>query len=223
MIRAGWIIVRRGVLAGMLCLSWASCRHDGPTEPSPPDVDPPMAAPLRISAERYFLQVSASDLTSNNTPWCQPIAVPSAGKFLSTFIWFERHGEEYIGRSRVPYRSTLEVRIRRIDAANGVATVRGTVTGAAHDEYDRLLGRRDLLITIASGESATFTGVATQQRESPIVPPPEISGTIEGSITFSDSTGAVSRCPTAAFYFQVAPPGGAHDDPTVPPLVPGRR
>ena len=213
----------RWMMAGTVALASVACGQPAPTAPSPlPEFDPStVEAPLRLSPERHLLQVSAIDLTEAFEPWCQPIAVPRAGKFLTTFLWFERRGEEYVGRSRPPYRSTLELRLYRTGWSRGVATLRGTVTGRAQDEYDSMLGQRDLVFEVTPGQAATFSGVATHQGSTPSLPIPEVSGTLEGSVTFGDSTGALSRCPTASFYLQVVPPGSPHDDPTVPPLVPG--
>jgi hypothetical protein len=217
--------LRRRLVAALLGLACASCRSETPAAPSPsPEVDVTnLDPPLRLSEERYFLQLSAMDLTEDFRVWCQPIGVPRAGKFLTTFVWFEPSGDEYIGRARAPYRSTLEIRLRRTGWSLGIASLQGTVAGTVHDEYDRALGLRDLVFEVAPGTSATFSGIATQQGPASSAPPPVIAGTAEGTLTFRDSTGGLSRCPSASLFLQVVPAGSPHDDPTVPPLTPGLR
>jgi hypothetical protein len=50
---------------------------------------------------------------------------------------------------------------------------------------------------------------------------PVLGGLLRGPSSFIDSRGAISFCTNVRYVLQPAPPGGVHDDPTVPPLAPG--
>jgi hypothetical protein len=190
-----------------------------PNAPTPSAIDLSRTdTPLALSAERYLLQLIGHDLSDDPTlPACSPILVPRGGKFVTTFLWFEWQGDELVGRSRPPYAATLEIRLRRVSSSIGGVVVHGTVTGAAPDEYDRIMGQRDTAFN-AEGGAVTLSGlVGPRIRDDALGP--TLSGWMRGSIAFRDSWGAVSRCSHAQYYLEPARPGGPHDDPTVPPYV----
>jgi hypothetical protein len=98
--------------------------------------------------------------------------------------------------------------------------IAGTVTGGVVDEYDRILGKRN----------AVFNAYAPLTIEGTVPPRaasdtrgPVLGGLLRGHSAFNDSQGWSSFCTSVRYYLEPAPPGGIHDDPTVPPLVPGAR
>lgn len=213
---------RSAAFAVVGCLLVASgCHRQGgtPTSPSPPVVDLSRTdTPLELSPQRHLLQLIGNDLSDDPaTPACSPILVPRGGKFVTTFLWFEWHGDELVGRSRPPYAATMEIRLRRVSSSILGVVVSGTVTGAAPDEYDLLWGTRDTAF-VAAGETLLSGLVSPHVRDDAIGP--IVSGWMRGVIEFRDTTGALSRCSNVHYSLQPAPPGGPHDDPTVPPLVP---
>ena len=219
---------RRAVLAGFwlaCCLGPAwSCGggESHATAPTPPAIDLSRTdTPLELSTERYLLQLIGNDLSDDPAlPACSPILVPRGGKLVTTFLWFRREGDELVGRSRPPYAATLEIRLRRVSSSILGIVVSGTVTGAAPDEYDRIMGQRDTTFSTEAG-SVTLSGlVGPRIRDDALGP--ALSGWMRGPIAFRDAFGAVSSCTNAQYYLEPARPGGPHDDPTVPPFVPAR-
>jgi hypothetical protein len=220
---------RRVSLAGIglvCCLAAAWGCHDQagpPTAPSPPAIDLTRAdTPLVLSKERYLLQLIGNDLSDDPAlPACSPILVPRGGKFITTFLWFEQQGDEWVGRSRHPYAATLQLRVRRVSSSILGVVVSGTVTGTAPDEYDLLMGQRDTTFS-AEDTAVTLTGLVSPRIRDDALGP-TLSGWMRGSIAFRDSWGEVSLCSNAQYYLEPARPGGPHDDPTVPPYVPALR
>ncbi len=211
-------------LTGVVALALAGCGSgQAPTAPSPPpviDLDR-TNTPLEWSAERYYLEIIGGDLSDDpSLPPCDPILVPRGGKIVNTFMWFAWEGEELVGRSRPPYRATVEMRLRRVSSSTLGVAITGTVTGTVPDEYDRAWGQRDSIFNVDG--PMTMHGVvppraALDQRG------PVLGGLLRGSSSFIDSRGAISFCTNVRYFLQPAPPGSVHDDPTVPPLVPGAR
>ena len=140
---------------------------------------------------------------------------------MTTFLWFRWEGDELVGRSRPPYAATLEIRLRRVSSSILGVVVGGTVTGAAPDEYDRIMGQRDTTFSAEGGAVALSGLVSPRIRDDALGP--TLSGWMRGPIAFRDAAGAVSLCTNAQYYLEPARPGGPHDDPTVPPFVPARR
>jgi len=209
-----------GLAAGLL-LAWGCDGHgNSPTAPTPPIVDLSRTdTRLELSSERYLLQLMGNDLSDDPTrPACSPILVPRGGKFVTTFLWFERQGDELVGRSRPPYAATLEIRLRRVSSSIVGVVVSGTVTGAAPDEYDLLMGQRDTTFS-AEGGGVGLSGLVSPRIRDDAMGP-TLSGWMRGSIAFRDTRGAVSLCSNAQYYLEPARPGGPHDDPTVLPYVP---
>lgn len=174
-------------------------------------------APLVLSSDRYLLQVLAGDLSDDpETPPCDTIGLPRAGKVLTTWLWFAWEGDELVGRSRPPYNSSLEMRLHRVGSSLLGVTVAGTLTGHARDEYDPLLGKLDLTFNVE--EPAAVEGVVTpSSRSDPI--PPRVGGRVRGHFSFGDSHHDFSLCTTVWYYLEVRPPGGPGDDPRVPPII----
>ena len=193
-----------------------------PTAPTPPAIDLSRTdTPLELSAERYLLQLIGNDLSDDPAlPPCSPILVPRGGKFVTTFLWFRWEGDELVGRSRPPYAASLEIRLRRVSSSILGVVVSGTVTGAAPDEYDRIMGQRDTTFSAEGGSVALSGLVGPRIRDDALGP--NLGGWMRGPIAFRDAAGAVSLCTNAQFYLEPARPGGPHDDPTVPPYVPAR-
>jgi hypothetical protein len=217
-----WTLARAWSLA-VLPIAAACDRAAAPTAPSPlPIVEPDRTAtPLEWSAERYYLEITGGDLSGDAAlPPCSPFLVPPGGKSVNTFLWFEWDGSELVGRSRAPYRATVEMRLRRVSSSLLGVAITGTVTGSVPDEYDRALGRRDSAFNV--------DGVATMEGT---VPPraaldprgPVLGGLLRGPSSFTDSRGATSFCTNVRYYLEPAPPGGIHDDSTVPPFSPAIR
>jgi hypothetical protein len=208
-------------MAACLLVTMACHNEAPPTAPSPPVlVQPdPSTMPLELSDQRYLLQISGGDLTGDPTyAPCSPILVPRAGKWVTTFLWFAWEDDELVGRSRAPYRSTLILRLRRISSSVLGVAVTGRVTGSAEDEYDYIQGKRD----------TTFTADADVMLNGTVAPHAtgfldgaRLGGQFSGATSFSDSTGAVSRCTNVQYYMEVRRPGGPDDDPTTPPISPG--
>jgi hypothetical protein len=188
-----------------------------PTAPTLPPIDLSRTdTPLELRAERYLLQLIGNDLSDDPAlPPCSPILVPRGGKFVTTFLWFQREGDELVGRSRPPYASTLELRLRRLSSSILGVAVAGTVSGSAPDEYDRVMGQRDTTFT-AEGGAVTISGLVSPRIRDDALGP-TLGGWMRGPISFSDAAGWVSQCSNAQYYLEPAPPGGPHDDPTVPP------
>ncbi len=175
--------------------------------------------PLELSAERYHLQIIGNDLSDDPAiPACSPILVPRGGKFVTTFLWFHWEGDVLVGRSRPPYAATLEFRLRRASSSILGVVVDGTVTGAAPDEYDRLMGKRDTTFAV-DADAITLTGTVSPRIRDDALGP-MLGGWMRGPIAFRDASGAVSRCTNAHYYLEPARPDGPHDDPTIPPYVP---
>jgi hypothetical protein len=211
-------------LAWCLGCAW-SCGDGGrpPTAPtSPPVIDLSRTdTPLALRAERYLLQLIGNDLSDDPAlPPCSPILVPRAGKFVTTFLWFDWEGDDLVGRSRPPYAATLQIRLRRVSSSILGVNVEGTVTGSAPDEYDLIMGQRDAIFS-AEGGTVGLTGLVSPRIRDDALGPTLI-GWMRGPIAFRDGAGATSRCSNAHYYLEPAPPGGPHDDPTVPPYVPAR-
>ncbi|MEO5820475.1 MAG: hypothetical protein ABIT71_08200 [Vicinamibacteraceae bacterium] len=199
--------------------------HDAPTAPSPlPVVDVSGTnTPLRLSSERFLLQLTGHDDSFEPalSPPCVPIAVPRAGKHVTTYLWFTPEGDEFVGRSRPPYRSTLELRLRRVSSSPSGVVVVGSVSGAADDEYDRFLGLRDTRFAVMPGDTATVSGEVPPSGAGPTAEGRSMQGVVRGRLGFLDSGGAVAQCTNVPFLLQVLPFGGPDDDPSLPPLVPG--
>jgi hypothetical protein len=214
MVRASWLVL------GLLPIAAACDRTAPPTAPSPlPAVEPDRTTtPLEWSPERYYLEITGGDLSGDPAlPPCSPFLLPPGGKSVNTFLWFEWDGPELVGRSRPPYRATVEMRLRRVSSSFLGVVIAGTVTGSVPDEYDRVLGRRDAVFNVDG--AVTMEGT---------VPPraaldsrgPVLGGLLRGPSSFNDSRGATSFCTNVRYYLEPAPPGGIHDDPTVPPFSP---
>ena len=108
--------------------------------------------------------------------------------------------------------------MRRVRASVLGVEFAGTVTGAAPDEYDRIHGRRDS--TFAAQGNVTVAGLVTPKiGDNPRAP--AASGWMDGLMTFRDRGGGTSYCTAVHIYLAPDPPGGVHDDPTVPPFSPG--
>ncbi len=207
-------------LAGCLVAAWSCDGARPPTAPTPSPLDPSRAdTPLVLSAERHLLQLIGNDLSDDPAlPPCSPIVAPRGGKLVTTFLWFQWEGDELVGRSRPPYAATLEIRLRRVSSSILGVVVEGTVSGAAPDEYDRLMGQRDSTFS-ADGGRVTLSGLVSPRIRDDALGP-TLGGWMRGPIAFLDTRGSVSRCTNANYYLEPARPGGPHDDPTVPPYVP---
>jgi hypothetical protein len=215
--------LRAGAVAWCLAGSVACGGAAQPTAPSPPAaIEPDWAnAPLELSPERYLLQLSGGDLTGDPTyPPCSPVLVPRAGKWVTTFLWFAWEGSELVGRPRPPYRSTLELRLRRVSGTELGVVIAGSVRGSAHDEYDFIQGERDSIFNV-DGE-VTVSGTIAPHAAG-FVDGARLGGRFQGPTSFTDSTGALSQCTNVQYYLEVRRPGGLDDDPSVPPLFPGFR
>jgi hypothetical protein len=206
----------------VVALSLTSCTDRSPAAPSPgPGAAPPPSSSLDFGDGRYQLLITGSDSTFTpgvGSKPCEPALIPRGGKSISTFLWFTAEGDGVVGRSRPPYAATVELRIQPAAVTPLGTTVRGSVVGSVPDEYDRIYGRRDSTLVVAAPVDVTG-----------IVPPraagdtrgAQLSGEWRGEMRFVDSGGATSVCTFVQYYVQPAPPGGADDDPSVPPIVPG--
>jgi hypothetical protein len=197
----------------------AACHQDAPTAPSPPPVVEPdrTSTPLEWSTERYYLEIFGGDLSGDPLlPPCSPFLVPRGGKSVNTFLWFEWEGDELVGRSRPPYRATIEMRLRRVSSSLLGIAITGTVTGSVPDEYDRVLGRRDAVFNVDGPVTmeGTVPPRAALDRRGPV-----LGGLLRGPSSFNDSQGMPAFCTNVRYFLEPAPPGGVHDDPSVPPLV----
>ena len=184
--------VRRRALAGVwlaccLATTWGCDGTAGrPTTPTPPVPAIDLSrtdTPLVLSEERYLLQLIGNDLSDDPAlPPCSPILVPRGGKFVSTFLWFRWEGDELVGRSRHPYAATLEIRLRRVSSSILGVVVNGTVSGAAPDEYDRVMGQRDTTFS-AEGSSVTLSGLVSPRIRDDALGP-TLSGWMRGPMRF---------------------------------------
>jgi hypothetical protein len=166
-----------------------------------------------------MLQVSGGDLTGDPAyPPCSPVNTPRAGKWVTTFLWFAWEGDELVGRPRPPYRSTLEMRLRRVSGTVLGVLITGIVRGSAHDEYDYIQGERDSSFNV-DGDVVVSGTVAPHAAG--FIDGASLGGRVQGPTSFTDSGGAISRCTNVQYYLEVRRPGGLDDDPTVPPLFPG--
>jgi hypothetical protein len=209
-------------LAVAVLLAIAACRgNEAPTAPSPPpivEVDR-TNTPLEWSDERYFLEITGGDLSGDpDLPPCSPFLLPPGGKFVNTFLWFQWEGSELVGRPRPPSRATVEMRMRRVSSSIAGLAIAGTVTGSVPDEYDRVWGLRDAVFNVdgpVTMEGTVPPRAALDQRG------PVLGGLLRGPSSFNDTRGATSFCTNVRYVLEPAPPGGIHDDPTLPPLAPG--
>lgn len=208
-------LVAGAVLAGAGCGG-----KDAASTPTGPTVDvTPRVVPLRLSTERYLLELQGFDgPESLSLPACSPILVPAGGKHVTTFVWFEEVGGEWVGRSRPPYGATIEIRLRGVGSAPGTVFVEGTLRGSVPDEYDRVWGLRDSVFR--TYDSATLDGLVTPGVGSTWLGH-QVSGVVRGDLIFHDRRGFTSACTYVRYWLQVRPPGGPDDDPTVPPYVDG--
>ena len=193
---------RRVTLAGVwlaccLASTW-SCGGGAsrPTAPTTPALDLSRTdTPLDLSAERYLLQLIGNDLSDDPAlPPCSPIVVPRGGKFVTTFLWFRWEGDELVGRSRPPYAATLEIRLRRVSSSILGVVVGGTVTGAAPDEYDRILGQRDTTFS-AEGGSVGLSGLVSPRIRDDALGP-TLSGWMRGPLRSGIRPGRSPCAPT---------------------------
>jgi hypothetical protein len=211
---------RAGIGTGLAaCLALAACgSSEGPTRPSVPVIDlEQRSVPLSISAERYLLEIQGFDGSDSPTlPSCSPILVPAGGKNVTTFVWFEEVGAEWVGRSRPPYAAVIEIRLRRTGSEPGSVFVEGTLQGTVPDEYDRVWGQRDSVFRTYG--SATLEGRVTPGVAGTWLGH-QVSGVVRGDILFTDRRGFASACGFVRYGLQVRPPGGPDDDPTVAPFV----
>jgi hypothetical protein len=222
------LIAGADVLAGSRALSVAllvlvACdRRDVPTAPSPPApmTEPDRTnTPLEWSGERYYLEISGGDMTGDPTlPPCSPPSVPPGGKSVNTFVWFIWDANELVGRSRPPHAATIEIRMRRVSSSPLGVVIAGTVTGSVVDEYDRVLGKRNSVFNAYAplAMEGTVPPRATTDTRGPV-----LGGLLRGQSAFNDNHGWASFCSNVRYYLEPAPPGGVHDDPSIPPLVPG--
>jgi hypothetical protein len=217
----------RGQLAALLAvgLSLTSCTDRPPAAPSPvPGPGPGASSTLDFGDGRHLLLITGFDDTfipgSGPRP-CEPSQIPKGGKSISTFLWFTAEGNGVVGRSRPPYAATLELRLQPTGTAPLGTTVRGTVSGAAPDEYDRIYGKRDSILVV--GASPADVAGIVPPRAAGDTRGAQVSGEWRGELRFVDSGGATSTCTFVQYYVQPAPPGGPDDDPSVPPIVPGIR
>jgi hypothetical protein len=202
-----------------VCLALAACGSaDPPTRPSGPVIDLEQRnVPLTISAERYLLEIQGFDVAESPTlSACSPILVPAGGKNVTTFVWFEQLGAEWVGRSRPPYAAVIEIRLRRTGSEPGAVFVEGTLQGTVPDEYDRVWGQRDSVFR--THESASLDGMVTPGVAGTWLGH-QVSGVVRGELLFTDRRGFASACSFVRYWLQVRPPGGPDDDPTVPPYV----
>jgi hypothetical protein len=221
--RSTWRAIRRlcSLLTCALCI--ASCSDRSPTTPTPaPGPGPSPPSTLDFGDGRYLLLITGFDGSFDPAVLpCDPRLVPRGGKSISTFLWFTAEGDGVIGKSRPPYAATLELRLQPTGATPLGTTVRGTVSGRAPDEYDRIYGKRDSTFVVEAAPAAVAGVVAP--RSAADTRGVQVSGEWRGEMRFVDSGGAASTCPVVQYYVQPAPPGGPDDDPSVPPIVPGLR
>lgn len=219
--RASARAASRALIVAMLLGLGACDRRDEPTAPSPPPAIEPdrTSTPLQWSSERYYLEITGGDMTGDpSLPPCSPPSVPPGGKSVNTFVWFDWEGADLVGRSRPPYGATIEIRMRRVSSSPLGVAITGTVTGAVVDEYDRILGQRNSVFNAYAPlimEGTVPPRAATDTRG------PVLGGLLRGQSGFNDSQGRSSFCSNVRYYLEPAPPGGVHDDPNVPPWVPG--
>jgi hypothetical protein len=218
---SGWAARSVGAVLALSILGALGCGgSDGPSAPTGPTVDARQRdVPLTLSTERYILEFQGFDgPQSPSLPACSPILVPAGGKHVTTFVWFEPAGAEWVGRSRAPYAATIEMRLRGVASAPGTVFVEGSVRGTVPDEYDRVWGLRDSVFL--TYDSATLDGVVTPGVGSTWLGH-QVSGVIRGDLLFHDRRGFASACTNVRYSLQVRRPGGPDDDPTVPPYVDG--
>ena len=216
--------LRGWVSAALLALVAVACdQPDRPTTPSPRPPPPPIEPdrsnmPLEWSGERYYLEINGGDMSSDPAlPPCSPPSVPADGKSVNTFVWFVWEGDELVGRSRPPYAATIEMRMHRVSSSILGVAIAGTVSGAVVDEYDRFLGKRNAVFNT----QGPVTMEGTVPPRASIDPRgPVLGGLLRGQSGFNDNQGAASFCTSVRYYLEPAPPGGIHDDPSVPPVVP---
>ena len=224
MIASARSVARAGTLAALAQIALLTASGCGGGEPAPtaPTVLPVIDlerrdTPLALSPDRYLLQLQAGDLSDDPAaPPSDTLGLPRAGKTLTTWLWFATEGDELVGRSRPPYNSSLEMRLRRVGSSLLGVEVAGTLTGYARDEYDPLLGALDLTFNVE--EPAAVEGLVSPAVGGGMIPP-RVGGRVRGHFSFGDSRHDFSLCTTVWYYLEVRPPGGPGDDPGVPPIV----
>jgi hypothetical protein len=201
-----------GVLLGALVIACGS-PAPGPTSPSPPpstDAVPDYTrTPLEFSSDRYLLYVSGGDVAYDGVERpCTPLGVPSVGKWVTTFLWFTRDGETWVGRSRPPYASTLTIRLHRVDSTILGVKVEGTADGYAADEFDPVLGKLNLVFDVE--RPAMLEGVLSPAAAGGLVPG-RLSGSMHGHFAFAGGHFEVATCTSVQFYLEPKPPGPPFD------------
>ena len=173
-----------------------------PTAPSPPsaiEVDH-TRTPLELSSDPYLLQLNGFDATYDGTSRpCTPLGVPSNGKSVTTFLWFIRDGDEWVGRPRPPYASTLAMRVRRTGSSILGVAFEGTIDGSAADEFDPVMGKIDLVFNVE--QDGEVEGVATPAAAGGRFPS-RLAGTLRGHFSFANAAREVATCTSAQFYLE---------------------
>ncbi len=178
-------------------------RREGPTAPDEPGTSGPgsSARALSLTAGTYLLELTGYALSYNpDIQPCQPIGIPRAGTDLLTTVDLASEGDEWVGRSTASSGGTIELRFR--DAGvylTGGEVLVGSLAGSASD-LALFRSARDVRIAIrgAGGSSAAdLTGAA--------IAGPFLFGRASGAIELSDSTGAMSSCPSVSWTLQRLP------------------
>lgn len=206
-------VFTRAVLCVALGAATAACSSEEPppTSPSPPpavDLDY-TRTPLALTSERHLLQLNGPDLSPDLARQeCTPLGLPSVGKWLTTFLWFEREGDEWVGRSRPPYVSTLTMRLRRVSSSILGVAVEGNIEGSASDEFDPVMGKLDLVFDVE--QDGRLEGTLSPAAAGGAVPS-RLGGWLRGHFSFAGSAREVATCTSVQFYLEPRPPGPPFD------------
>lgn len=155
----------------------------------------PFAPPgqnLPLSPGLQLVRIIGFALTDEpGVPTCTPRGVPRAGTEISAFASLIRDGDAWIATLAPPEAGTLELRIRdagrRTGGGQGIV---GMARGEAPDfTVPGIVVARDVTVSIrgvGNEASAALDGV--------VYPSSFVTGSLAGTIAFSDSGGGVGVC-----------------------------
>lgn len=161
-----------------LLLMLAACDDHGPA---------PSGLPLRPG--RYLLSMIGYDFsgTPSVVP-CDQIGVPPEGKFVNARIVITHERDELVGRSESVQTGTIELRLRPGGSALATPVV-GTIRGTAADVGLGPVPAKPVQVSL----SGSVNGAAAVDGSIPQLTFGQ--GSIQGSIRFTNVSGAFTDCP----------------------------
>lgn len=148
----------------------------------------------------YLVEISGYDLVSTPggglEPSCQPLGVPRNGKSLYLVAVASKAAGSWVLRSEIPT-ETFAMTLAESGTSIFGITVAGSISGRGrHTLRSNPLGTQDLQFEAISGQVEGTMPLGTTGF---------VTGKINGSITFADTTGNTGYCPYAGLLIQQLP------------------